>query len=100
MHTKTPWKILMNNEFAYYFGPADELYVGLCRYSDHSQRTENIALDNAKYIVHCVNNHERLVSALKYVINSTITAGIAGINGEELQIIRRKCEEALKTSEG
>lgn len=58
-HTKTPWLIVPGKAFIY---ALDENGVNRFQASiDGAHCPESELVANARHIVHCVNNHERLV---------------------------------------
>lgn len=76
--------------------------IAECGFIQYRPEKTNIA--NAAYIVHCVNNHERLVEALKQAeveVNKWHSLNIADedvVNAENAWICLKKIQQALAQS--
>lgn len=89
-HTHTPWRI----KHQYNITDDNNRSVSTCGgFSDMTEESHNENLANAAYIVHCVNNHEALVDALRKAINHL------DVDNLTMQTIEKELNEVLQEAQ-
>ena len=72
-HTKTPWGVELGEEV---YICSEETQCDVTTVVNFDRTKENEA--NARYIVHCVNNHEKLVALIKRIEKDVAETGKVG----------------------
>jgi len=56
--------------------------------------------ENHKSNAQLIASAPDLLEVCKFVFLESVNSGLSGLNGENLQIVRRKCEQAINKAEG